>query len=73
VADNHVLAAAGTRMRRLYRGSGRALTWRPPATGTASSLDLLTLDPTAGTGALDRWNTNLTGGSRRARRARRSP
>jgi uncharacterized protein len=53
---------AGTRMRRLYLASGHALTWQAPATGTLHSSDLLTLDPTAGTGAQDRWNTNLTGG-----------
>ena len=53
---------AGTRMRRLYLGSGRALTWqRPSATGAGPSSDLLRLNPTAGTGPLNRWNTNLTG------------
>ncbi len=49
---------AGTRMRRLYLGGGHALTWRP---GAAPGSDLLHLNPTAGTGHLDRWNTNLTG------------
>jgi hypothetical protein len=49
---------AGTRMRRLYLGGGHALTARQPAPGS----NLLHLNPTAGTGHLDRWNTNLTGG-----------
>jgi putative CocE/NonD family hydrolase len=53
---------AGTRMRRLYLAGGHALTSQQPrATAGPPSSDLLTLDPTAGTGALDRWNTNLTG------------
>jgi uncharacterized protein len=53
---------AGTRTRRLYLGSGRALTWqRPSGTGAGPSSDLLRLNPTAGTGPLNRWNTNLTG------------
>lgn len=51
---------AGTRTRRLYFGGGHMLTWQP---GTARpGSDLLHLDPSAGTGPLDRWNTNLTGG-----------
>jgi uncharacterized protein len=49
---------AGTQMRRLYFGSGHTLTWRP---ATVPGSDLLHLNPTAGTGHLDRWNTNLTG------------
>jgi hypothetical protein len=48
---------AGTRMRALFLGAGRTLSSRRPAAGT----DRLTLDPSAGTGPLDRWNTNLTG------------
>jgi putative CocE/NonD family hydrolase len=50
---------AGTRMRRLYLGAGRTLTWPQPA---GPSSDLLTLDPKAGTGTMNRWHTNLTGG-----------
>jgi uncharacterized protein len=49
---------AGTQMHRLYFGGGHVLTWRP---GPAPGSDLLHLNPTAGTGHLDRWNTNLTG------------
>ena len=49
---------AGTRMRSLYFGGGQSLTWQRPATPGS---DLLHLNPTAGTGHLDRWNTNLTG------------
>ncbi len=49
---------AGTQMRRLYFGGGHTLTWRP---ATAPGSNLLHLNPTAGTGHLDRWNTNLTG------------
>jgi putative CocE/NonD family hydrolase len=50
----------GTHMHRLYFGSGHALTWQP---GTAQQgSDLLHLNPAAGTGPLNRWNTNLTGG-----------
>ena len=49
---------AGTRMRRLYFGGGHVLTWQP---GPAPGSDPLHLNPTAGTGHLDRWNTNLTG------------
>ena len=49
---------AGTRMRLLYFGGGQSLTWQRPATPGS---DLLHLNPTAGTGHLDRWNTNLTG------------
>ncbi|HEY4464503.1 MAG TPA: CocE/NonD family hydrolase [Streptosporangiaceae bacterium] len=48
---------AGTRTRTLYLAGGHTLAWQSPAPGA----DRLTLDPTAGTGALDRWNTNLTG------------
>jgi uncharacterized protein len=51
---------AGTRARRLYFGAGHMLAWRPGAARPGSGL--LHLDPTAGTGPLDRWNTNLTGG-----------
>jgi uncharacterized protein len=50
---------AGTQMRRLYFGGGHTLTWRPV---TAPGSDLLHLNPAAGTGHQDRWNTNLTGG-----------
>lgn len=50
---------AGTRMSRLYLGGGHALTWQPGAARPGS--DLLHLNPAAGTGSLDRWNTNLTG------------
>lgn len=61
----------GTRMRRLDLAAGHTLTWRParptaPAsqpgrTEQAAQADLLTLNRTAGTGPLDRWNTNFTG------------
>ncbi len=51
---------AGTRVRRLYFGAGHTLTWQPGAAQPGS--DLLHLNPTAGTGHYDRWNTNLTGG-----------
>jgi hypothetical protein len=47
----------GTRPVTLYLGRGRTLRQRRTAAGT----NRLTLDPTAGTGPLDRWNTNLTG------------
>jgi putative CocE/NonD family hydrolase len=47
----------GTRMQDLYLAAGHTLSGRRPGAGT----DRLTLDPTAGTGTLDRWNTNLTG------------
>lgn len=50
---------AGTQMRRLYLGGGHTLTWQPDAAHPGSAL--LHLNPTAGTGHLDRWNTNLTG------------
>jgi putative CocE/NonD family hydrolase len=50
---------AGTVMRRLYLGGGHTLTWQPGAARPGA--DLLRLNPTAGTGPLDRWNTNLTG------------
>ncbi len=49
---------AGTQMRRLYLGGGHVLAPQQTAPGS----DLLHLNPTAGTGHLDRWNTNLTGG-----------
>jgi putative CocE/NonD family hydrolase len=48
----------GTRMRPMYLGTGHALTARRPA---GPSSDLLTLDPKAGSGTLNRWHTNLTG------------
>lgn len=50
---------AGTHMRRLYLGGGRTLTRQRAA---VPGSDLLRLDPAAGTGHLDRWSTNLTGG-----------
>jgi uncharacterized protein len=54
---------AGTRMRRLYLAAGHTLTWQQlSATPASPSSDLLYLNPTAGTGRLNRWNTNLTGG-----------
>jgi uncharacterized protein len=49
---------AGTRTRRLYFAAGHALTPRRP--GMAGS-DPLKLNPTAGSGPLNRWHTNLTG------------
>ena len=48
----------GTRTRRLYSAAGQALAWHPAAQPSA---DLLRLDPAAGSGTLNRWNTNLTG------------
>ncbi|MGW1179271.1 CocE/NonD family hydrolase [Kitasatospora sp. NPDC002543] len=48
----------GTRTQRFPLGAGGTLAAR--ADGHRGS-DPLTLDPTAGTGPLDRWNTNLTG------------
>jgi putative CocE/NonD family hydrolase len=48
----------GTRTRRLYLAAGQALAWHPAAQPSA---DLLRLDPAAGSGRLNRWNTNLTG------------
>jgi uncharacterized protein len=48
----------GTRTRRLYFAAGQALAWHPAAQPSA---DLLRLDPAAGSGTLNRWNTNLTG------------
>jgi uncharacterized protein len=53
---------AGTQMSRLFLAGGHALTWQQPSvtTGTSSS-DLLKLNPEAGSGQLNRWNTNLTG------------
>jgi uncharacterized protein len=50
---------AGTQVHRLYFGAGHTLTWQPGAARPGS--DLLHLNPTAGTGHYDRWNTNLTG------------
>ncbi|MFD7904813.1 CocE/NonD family hydrolase [Kitasatospora sp. NPDC059747] len=62
----------GTRDRRLYLDGGNALSWQRPEedgggdgkgdgkSGGGGS-DTLRLDPTAGTGPFDRWNTNLTG------------
>jgi uncharacterized protein len=55
----------GTRMRRLDLAAGHRLTWHP-ARRTAPArqpghADLLKLNRTAGTGPLDRWNTNFTG------------
>jgi putative CocE/NonD family hydrolase len=47
----------GTRMRTLYLAAGHTLSGRRPASGA----DRLTLNRSAGTGSLDRWNTNLTG------------
>ncbi len=47
-----------TRTRRLYLAAGQALARHPAA---QPSTDLLRLDPSAGSGALNRWNTNLTG------------
>jgi putative CocE/NonD family hydrolase len=53
---------AGTRTRRLYFHAGHALAWQPPAAGRpAQAADLLHLNPKAGSGTLNRWNTNLTG------------
>ncbi len=53
---------AGSEVRRLYLAGGHVLTAQPPAlTDSATSSDTLRLDPTAGTGPLNRWNTNLTG------------
>jgi uncharacterized protein len=49
---------AGTRTRRLYFAAGHALAWHPAA---HPAQDLLRLDPSAGSGTLNRWNTNLTG------------
>ncbi|MFE6054496.1 CocE/NonD family hydrolase [Kitasatospora sp. NPDC056446] len=49
----------GTRTRPFYLAAGNTLGPRPEDRRTGS--DLLTLDPTAGTGPLDRWNTNLSG------------
>ncbi|MFF2351759.1 CocE/NonD family hydrolase [Kitasatospora sp. NPDC058115] len=50
----------GTRTRRLHLGPGGTLAARPSPT---PATDLLSADPATvpGTGALDRWNTNLTG------------
>ncbi|MGY0464347.1 CocE/NonD family hydrolase [Kitasatospora sp. cg17-2] len=52
----------GTANRRLYLADGNTLDRKPqpPAPGRPDS-DPLTLAPTAGTGPLDRWNTNLSG------------
>jgi uncharacterized protein len=48
----------GTRMQKLYFGPGHALTASRPATASSS---VLTLNPRAGSGAMSRWHTNLTG------------
>ncbi|MFB7906081.1 CocE/NonD family hydrolase [Kitasatospora sp. NPDC056076] len=50
----------GTRTRPFRLGAGNTLTEGRTGSGPAGS-DLLSLDPTAGTGPLDRWNTNLSG------------
>lgn len=50
---------AGTHMRRLYFTAGHGLTRQRPAAPRSS--DVLRLNPAAGTGPLNRWNTNLTG------------
>ena len=53
---------AGSGVRRLYLAGVHVLTAQPPALAdSATSSDTLRLDPTAGTGPLNRWNTNLTG------------
>lgn len=56
---------AGTRTRRLYFRAGQALSWQPPAveppSAGSAAADLLHLNPEAGSGAQNRWNTNLTG------------
>jgi uncharacterized protein len=53
---------AGSEVRRLYLAGGHVLTAQPPAlTDSATSSDTVRLDPTAGSGPLNRWNTNLTG------------
>ncbi|MFJ6618673.1 CocE/NonD family hydrolase [Kitasatospora sp. NPDC091335] len=49
----------GTRTQWFHLGAGGTLAGRPDGHRTGS--DLLRLDPTAGTGPLDRWNTNLSG------------
>ncbi|MFE7524570.1 CocE/NonD family hydrolase [Kitasatospora sp. NPDC057542] len=49
----------GTRTQRFHLGEGGTLDSRPDDRRTGS--DPLRLDPTAGTGPLDRWNTNLSG------------
>jgi uncharacterized protein len=49
---------AGTHTQRLYFGAGQVLA--PKRSGPAGS-DLLTLNPTVGSGVLNRWHTNLTG------------
>jgi len=54
---------AHTRMHRLQFAAGHQLTWRSQDTDKAlSGSDLLSLDPTIGTGPLNRWHTNLAGG-----------
>ncbi|MFJ9694011.1 CocE/NonD family hydrolase [Kitasatospora sp. NPDC101183] len=50
----------GTRTQRLQFGAGGVLARQRPGGDTGT--DLLRLDRTAGTGPLDRWNTNLSGG-----------
>jgi hypothetical protein len=50
-------------MRRLHVTGGHLLRWHAPASDSAPpGSDLLRLDDAAGTGALDRWHTNLAGG-----------
>ncbi|MFE6867721.1 CocE/NonD family hydrolase [Kitasatospora sp. NPDC057692] len=49
---------AGTRTRRLHLGEDHTLDRRRPE---RAGTDRLVLDPTAGTGEFDRWNTNLSG------------
>ena len=50
---------AGTHTRRLYLAAGHRLGSRPPA---GAGGDALRVDPRAGTGPRDRWNTNFAGG-----------
>ncbi|MEU9041582.1 MULTISPECIES: CocE/NonD family hydrolase [unclassified Kitasatospora] len=49
----------GTRTQSFYLAAGNTLGRRPEDRRTGA--DPLRLDPTAGTGPLDRWNTNLSG------------
>ncbi|MET8626252.1 CocE/NonD family hydrolase [Kitasatospora sp. NPDC004669] len=52
----------GTRTRRLLLGEGNSLSRGRNDDGhRRPGSDLLRLDPTAGTGPFDRWNTNLSG------------
>ncbi len=53
---------AGSEMHTLYLGRGRSLGGQAPGSGEGPPSDLLRLDPSAGTGPEDRWETNLTGG-----------